>query len=328
MRQLPVAIALWACGCSTIFGADDDGIAAPARQDVDAAVDGAAVDGGPSDGAPAVDAPTTTAPCDPSKPFGPLERLAISGANNDRGVRLSGDMLGAYFSSDRSGATGASSVFFASRASTSADFGAAQLAPGLDVAQALADPTITGDGLTIYVEADLPDQLGKRDLYVAVRASTAATFGALSHVANVNSADFDRTPFVTKDGSTLYFSSDRGGSNDIYRSTRQGGAFTTPVKVSEVSGPGFVAEMYPVLSDDGLTLYFARDDMTGQYDVWKATRANGAAPFGAPSLVAELAAPSFDAPTAISPDGCTLYVTSDRPGTLGGTDMYRATKPR
>jgi hypothetical protein len=67
----------------------------------------------------------------------------------------------------------------------------------------------------------------------------------------------------------------------------------------------------PVLSADGLTLYFASERAAhgghGGLDIWVATRASDKDPFGPGSLVEELATPGADYPGFLSTDGCRLY---------------------
>jgi hypothetical protein len=44
--------------------------------------------------------------------------------------------------------------------------------------------------------------------------------------------------------------------------------------------------------------------------------------------VPELSSPFSESPSWISPDGCTIYLQSDRPGGLGAQDIYVAVRPR
>jgi hypothetical protein len=47
-------------------------------------------------------------------------------------------------------------------------------------------------------------------------------------------------------------------------------------------------------------------------DVWTATRKNRADAFDPPTRVVELSSKYLDGPTWLSPDGCRLYLLSDR----------------
>lgn len=66
---------------------------------------------------------------------------------------------------------------------------------------------------------------------------------------------------------------------------------------------------------------------TGAFDIWTASRTSAANPFSSLHAVTELNSASNDIPTFLTPDRCTLYLQSDRPGGVGGYDIYVATKP-
>ena len=84
---------------------------------------------------------------------------------------------------------------------------------------------------------------------------------------NLNGADSQ--PFLTDDGQTLYFTSDRdGGILAIYKSMRQGGGWSEPVKF--ISDPSGVAEVS--ITADGKEMVFAqlfwRGDGTPGLDIY------------------------------------------------------------
>ena len=49
-------------------------------------------------------------------------------------------------------------------------------------------------------------------------------------------------------------------------------------------------------------------------DVWTATRATTSTMFGTPVVVSEVSSVANDTPRWLSPDGCRLYISSDRSG--------------
>jgi hypothetical protein len=83
----------------------------------------------------------------------------------------------------------------------------------------------------------------------------------------------------------------------------------------------------PTLTRDLLDIYFTSNRDGKSTDVWHAHRATADATFGAPEVVSEVSTPSFETSSAISLDGLTLWVGSDRPGGLGDLDVWMSTRP-
>ena len=85
-----------------------------------------------------------------------------------------------------------------------------------------SDAFITPDGLTLYFSTGKYSEDGTLDLYMSTRTSTGADWGpARTLGANINTKFDDDSPYLSKDGKTLYFSS-RGhntmGGYDIFKS--------------------------------------------------------------------------------------------------------------
>jgi hypothetical protein len=151
----------------------------------------------------------------------------------------------------------------------------------------------------------------------------------------INTPGFDGGPNVSADGLALYFITERdggAGGGDLWRATRPdaGAPFAAPVNLGPVvNGRG--DEGAPSISHDGLSLYFDADPSRpggqGQGDIWLTTRSTPAAPFGAPvNLGAPVDGPYADGFPSIAADGLSLYFVSDRPGGLGGDDLWVATR--
>lgn len=104
--------------------------------------------------------------------------------------------------------------------------------------------------------------------------------------------------------------------------------FGTPVKLGPtVNGAGNEAE--PVISPDGLRLYFAsgRAGGYGAWDIWVTTRETTDDDWGTPvNPGGTVNSGSHDIPTGISGDGLSLYLTSNRAGGQGGFDVWVATQ--
>jgi len=178
----------------------------------------------------------------------------------------------------------------------------------------------SADGLEVYGVS-----YGLGDLWVCKRASVEDEWGAPENLgATINSASQDGSPFLTADGLELYFWSGRGGgygAQDLYvtrRATRTSpwGVPTNlgqPVNTSQ-------QESAPVVSPDGLELYFAtiRPGGYGGWDLYVSKRATRNDPWGDPVNVGPAVnSPGNDSASSLSPDGLLMFVLSDRPGGFG-----------
>jgi hypothetical protein len=105
-----------------------------------------------------------------------------------------------------------------------------------------------------------------------------------------------------------------------------GPEWSAPVNLGpDVNSP--VADQNPGVSADGLTLYFQsnRPGGLGDFDIWVTRRASRDSPWEPPVNVGHpVNTPFFDAGPSLSPDGHLLFIHSNRPGTMGGNDIWMA----
>lgn len=142
--------------------------------------------------------------------------------------------------------------------------------------------TISADGNTMYFSSDSFREglfekdkvnklkLGKNNLYVATKSGD--TWGNIKPLP-FNSKDYSLSnPSLSRDGKTLYFSSNMPGSIggvDIWKVTVNGSDFGKPENLGpKVNTEG--NESFPFIADDNTTLYFASTGMQGLggYDVY------------------------------------------------------------
>ena len=90
---------------------------------------------------------------------------------------------------------------------------------------------------------------------------------------------------------------------------------------------GTQASDNPTLTGDLLEVFFTSNRDNISTDIWSARRASPADMFGPVTLVSEASSPSFETSSAISSDGLTLWFGSDRPGGLGGLDIWVTQRP-
>jgi Tol biopolymer transport system component len=178
-------------------------------------------------------------------------------------------------------------------------------------------------------------------LWLVSGAVAAQQFSGWSNPVNlgvaVNSSSNEQHPALSPDGLSLYFSSDRpggAGGSDLWvahRSTRTSQWGIASV-VAPLNSPS--SEFAPAFDPSGRWLFFGseRDGGCGGRDVWVSFRTNTRSDLDWMIPVnlgcGRLSWPGFDdGPTYFQEEKTgigTLYFISDRPGGLGGRDVWSA----
>ena len=187
--------------------------------------------------------------------------------------------------------------------------------------------------------------LGGSDIWVSQRASLDDPWGPPQNLGpNINSKDNDIAPDISPDGHWLFFSSNRPPASpsgaQIWVSFRQGTdddfGWEPAVNLGpDINLPG-VDDNAPTFFHDHKTgvisIYFnshLRTDGPGDFDIYVSTQREDDT-FGPGVLVPELSSPYRDTRTAIRRDGLEMFITSARPGGLGGgalgNDLWVSTR--
>ena len=147
---------------------------------------------------------------------------------------------------------------------------------------------------------------------------------------SVNSAGDEFGPsYVEEHGvGVLYFSSNRGGSHDIYRSVQLGeGSFAAPVAVAAVNTAA--NEFRPNVRKDGREIVFDSDRMGGfgATDIYSSIRSSVDEAWSAPAnLGSAINTAAGESRASLSWDGSTLLFGSGKPGGEGASDIYYSTR--
>jgi hypothetical protein len=187
-------------------------------------------------------------------------------------------------------------------------------------------PCVTGDGLALVYASSAPGGSGGHDIWMTSRPTLASPWGIPVNLGpNVNSASNEWDPRLSRDGLSLYFSSDRpggvGGSEDIWVTTRP--SLTSPFAPAVNLGPAVnssAADGGPQISADNRTLLFTsfRGGGPDYWEVWMTTRTNTLAPWEpARKLAAPINHMGDTFPTEIARDGLLLFFKSWRPISQG-----------
>jgi hypothetical protein len=207
-------------------------------------------------------------------------------------------------------------------------FGAPALLPNVN-AQGEDDwlPTISADGLELVFNSWRVGGTGKSDLWRATRTSINADFSSPQPITELNSAESEFDPWLSDDGRTLLFVSNREQDHyAIYVSTRSApeAPFSTPTELTELRTVDLDDDWAPVLVDQGRRLYFSsmRPGSKGDLDIWITTRSDTSSPFGAPVNLSSINSAAEDRIETLSSDGSELYFSSNREGGKGLRDLY------
>ncbi|MDP5168633.1 MAG: OmpA family protein [Bacteroidia bacterium] len=201
--------------------------------------------------------------------------------------------------------------------------------------------TFTGDGLTMFfTQCNTKENADGCSIYESRYDPVAKEWGKPIFLEVVNGTKDviintrgktkpeptdDRQPFVTPDGRTLLFVSDRPGGqggNDMWFSRRVGTGWSEPINLGETVNTPF-NEATPFVNRTGDKLYFASEGLAGfgGYDLFFAEGAVGA--WGEPTNLGAPINTSYNDFGSLWMDmDSTVLFTSDRPEGAGRDDIY------
>jgi hypothetical protein len=186
-------------------------------------------------------------------------------------------------------------------------------------------PALSPDGQDLYFASNRAGGTGGWDIWVSHLFE--GSWQTPVEVAEVNSAQSERGPFVTADGQKLYFVSTRTGGQgdyDIYVSEWAGSAWGAP---TAISGPVNTSdgECHPTLTDDQQTMYFSssRAGGVGNSDIYE-TYWTGSQWSEPQNLGYTLNSSEIDQFPAVTGDGLTLFFASGRAGGFGNYDIWES----
>jgi hypothetical protein len=283
-------------------------------------------------------------------------------ADSDLRPTLSFDGTELYFQSNRAGSYGANDLYVCKRTEIiqppqySPWSAPVNLGKTVNSSDADSGAFISEDGLSLYFNSyNRPGGYGGFDIWVSQRASADDPWGAPQNLGpTINTSDNEQTPALSLDGHWLYFASDKSsgyGGLDLYVSRRPNKrddfGWQAPENLGKLVNTA-ATESGPALFEDsrsGVTLlYFSSDQLVAgtehiyasilqpdevltlpcmlqnpvSYRPWVT--------WGAAAFVPELNSLNRDVRPAIRKDGLEMYLDSDRPGTVGGQDIWASTR--
>lgn len=200
-------------------------------------------------------------------------------------------------------------------------------------------PMQSPSGLRFYMASNRPGGLGGLDVWMSSRETRDDPWGEPVNLGSpVNSSADDFCPSPARRGRLLFVSTRDGGcgAGDIYQTRRRDGVFAGPVRNLGCDLNSAAGEASPSLVEAGRRpmLFFSSNRAGGfaadavgavpDSDLYVSTlRAGG---WTTPSLAEGLNTAAEDARPNVRRDGLFVVFDSTRPGTLGGPDIYVATR--
>src|SRR5262245_13502298 len=196
---------------------------------------------------------------------------------------------------------------------------------------------ISADGLTIFYYSNRQDGLGFYDSWVAQRPDSSSDWNPPENLGhNINTVGSQYGPELSPDGHWLYFCSNPSGDNNLnvyvaYRNDVSDNlGWEIPVHLGRgVNGKdGKHVTCDPTIfidpSSGETTLYFERF-IHGSFNIYESTL-KPSGKFTTAKPVSELNTKHLEGHPTVRRDGLEMIFTSDRPGSVGGTDLWFSTR--
>ncbi len=143
---------------------------------------------------------------------------------------------------------------------------------------------------------------------------------------NINTENNEYLPVLTGDNSKMIFTRRIGNQEDFYVSTKKNGKWQKAKPLTELNTPG--NEGAQSITPDGKTIYYTVCDRRRTYgscDLVFSRKINGK--WTKPhNLGKSINSPFWESQPSISADGRSLYFSSNRPGGIGGKDIWVSVK--
>lgn len=264
----------------------------------------------------------------------PVNLAAINSPFNEQNAVLSREQLTMYFTSNRPGGHGNLDVWVARRPAPDAEWSAPVNLPApINTANNDLAPHLSSDGHFLFFASDREGGHGSFDIYVSMSAGASGDTQQWDAPANVgppiNTSDTEVAPFWLH--GSLFFN--RGLQPlqlaDIYHAVvdRWGRAVGPVAPVVELNSPRNDSAV--TIRRDGRELYLwsQRAGTAGPVDIWTSVRQSAHHPWSTPVNVGSPINTDFaDVTPGLSFDGTTMIFGSNRPGGMGGNDLWMSTR--
>ncbi len=241
----------------------------------------------------------------------------INSPRGEESFRMTPDGKMAVFVSTREGTHGNGDIWYCFWDSISGSWSEPQnCGPNVNTVIEDLGPCLSPDGKKLYyVQFERPGGYGGWDIWVSAWDSLNGEWGVPENLGpTINSDRREWSPFVSPDGSKLYFSNPWG----IWVSEWNGSDWDTP-DLLDTTVNATLDEKHPSITADNSSLYFTRIWVT--YCIW-VSHWTGTGWGSAQLLPPQINDSGGAGQSYITPDGSRLYFTSARPGGVGSGDIW------
>lgn len=196
-------------------------------------------------------------------------------------------------------------------------------------------PSISTDGSEIILSSNrpngkTPNEVGEYDFDIYTSSSQDLKWAKPQVIKGaVNSAADDVSNNLNFDGTKMLMHREENGQMDIYESELKGLNWSDPKKAHfQISSPR-ANELYGAYSNDGWSIYFARDNATRStgFDImFSQMQSKIQKDYMAATMLAEVNTGFNDGPIYMHIDGETMYIASQGRASLGGYDIFVSKK--
>jgi hypothetical protein len=247
--------------------------------------------------------------------------LPINSPRGEESFRMTPDGRMAVWASNREGTYGNHDIWYSYWDSLSGSWSEPQnCGPHVNTMIEDLGPCLSPDGQKLYyVQFERPGGYGSWDIWVSTWDSLNNEWGVPENLGpTINTDEAEWSPFVSPDGSKLYFSWLGEG---IWVSEWNGSSWDTPVWL-DTTVNSWEDESHPSVTADNRTLYFTRWGGPNLTYYMCVSHWTGTGWGTAERLGPQINDPGGAGWSYITPDGLKLYFISTRAGGLGSCDFW------
>ena len=183
--------------------------------------------------------------------------------------------------------------------------------------------SLSPDGRELWITSNRPGGFGGVDVWIARRESTSSGFGTPQNAgAAVNGPFDDYCPTMTRGGRLFYGSRRDDPAGDLYVIRRGPKGWGELERLgSNINSSGAIEESPSLYEDDGHQVLYFSSSRDGRNRIYYSVD------FGPASLApGGVNSSADDARPTVSKNGLEIFWDSTRTGTLGGFDLWTATR--